>query len=149
MDSYDYEETLHLYGVAVEVSKRCEEFIRFVEDNRLSSFPAPVGVISVQVNSILEGDRFKGVMGALKDAVNQRTGVTLSREGLDKVYRLEKLIADADQVSGLSGGRKGRSLGSSVSLGQFDISGWTPVILVSIAGIVGIFAIFALSKSRK
>jgi hypothetical protein len=107
MDSYSYEDTVDLYQIAVSVKRKSEELIKFVDENRAVARSAGIEILAVQVGAILEGDRLQRVMDALEDAVYRRTAVTLTRDGVDKIHRIEKLTADADQVIiGFMNGKK-------------------------------------------
>lgn len=164
MDSYSHEDTVDLYQIASSVKRKAEDLIKFVDDNRAVARSAGIEILGVQVGSILEGDRFERVMDALEDAVFRRVGVTLTRDGVDKIHRLEKLTADADQVIiGFMNGKKiepqlGQATAPSypavfqVPAAQntgSDVSKWMPVIVIGIAGIVGIIAILALTQRTK
>jgi hypothetical protein len=163
MDSYDYEETVELYQIAIAVKKKAEDLVKVADDNRVSIRQAGIGIVAVQVSSILEGDRFQMIMDALEDAVYRRVPVTLSREGVDKIHRLEKLIAEADYVVVSLINRQG---GNNASLSQTapsyqaiphavaldnstDVSRWMPAIIVGVAGIVAIIAILALTQQPR
>ena len=163
MDSYDYEQTVELYQIAIAIKKKAEDLVKVADDNRTSIRQAGIGIVAVQVSSILEGDRFQMMMDALEDAVYRRVPVTLSREGVDKIHRLEKLIAEADFVVVSLINRQG---GSNPSLSQAapsyqaipyaiaqdnstDVSRWMPAIIVGVAGIVAIIAILALTQQNR
>lgn len=165
IDSYDYDETVSLYQIATSVKKKAEDLVLFVEQNRSVARQAGVEMLAVQLNSILEGEKFQRVVDSLEDGVYRRVPVSLTQDGVDKVHRMERLIADADSVIvHFMNGRKiepglGQTQPSAYPMAPYpmyapapssDMSGWMPVIIISIAGIVGVIAILALAQqSRK
>jgi hypothetical protein len=162
MDSYDYEQTVELYQIAIAIKKKAEDLVKVADENRTSIRQAGIGIVAVQVSSILEGDRFQMIMDALEDAVYRRVPVTLSREGVDKIHRLEKLIAEADYVvvNLISGKKNDAELGQTAPAYQAipyaiaqnnatDVSRWMPAIIVGVAGIVAIIAILALTQQPR
>lgn len=159
IDSYDYDETLALYQIATGVKKKGEDLISFVDQNRITARQAGVEMIAVQITSILEGDKFQRVVDSLEDAVYRRIPISLTRDGADKVHRLERLIAEADGtiVHFMGGRRTEPAMGQSIPQYQIpypvypdrassDVSTWIPVVIIGIAGIVGVIAIIALTR---
>jgi hypothetical protein len=152
LDSYKYEDAVDLFDIAKTIKKKAGELISYVDDNRGAARKAGIEVLTVQIGSILEGGRFQRVYDALEEAVQNQTSVTLTREGVDKLNRLERLMAEADGiVVGYVGGGKriGRALGSDYGPEPSDISKWIPVLIIGIAGIVGVIAILAMSQKSR
>lgn len=164
LDSYDYDETVNLYQIATSVKKKAEDLVLFVDQNRSVARQAGIEMLAVQLNSILEGDKFQRVVDSLEDAVYRRVPVSLTQDGVDKVHRMERLIADADNVIvNFMNGRKiepmmGQTQAPSypgmpypiyAHSGSGDISTWMPVLIIGIAGIVGVIAIIALTNHPK
>lgn len=161
LSSYDYDETVNLYQIASSVKKKAEDLILFVEQNRSVARQAGIEMLAVQLTSILEGDKFQRVVDSLEDSVYRRIPVSLTQEGVDKVHRMERLIADADHVIvNYMNGRKvepmmGQAQAPSYSGVPFpmyqagpsgDTSTWMPLLIIGIAGIVGVIAIIALTN---
>jgi hypothetical protein len=161
LSSYDYDETVNLYQIATSVKKKAEDLILFVEQNRSVARQAGIEMLAVQLTSILEGEKFQRVVDSLEDSVYRRIPVALTQAGVDKVHRMERLIADADHVIvNYMNGRKvepmmGQSSGPSYSQmpfpvyansGSSDAGTWIPVVIIGIAGIIGVIAIIALTN---
>lgn len=159
IDSYDYDETVTLYQIAISVKKKAEDLGAFVDQNRITARQAGVEMIAVQVTSILEGDKFQRVVDSLEDAVYRRVPISLTRDGADKVHRLERLLAEADGtiVQFMGGRRTDPAMGQGIPSQQIpyqvyserassDVSTWIPVVIIGIAGIVGVIAIIALTR---
>lgn len=150
MDSYDYEETVTLYEIAKDIKKKGEELVRFMDRNRASVRQAGIEWVTVEISSILEGDKFQRVFDALESSVSQKEPISLTRDGADKVHRLERLVAEAD-------GSIVQYMGTRTELGQAsyvkpssDMSTWLPIVIIGMAGIIGVVAIIALTQqSRK
>lgn len=157
-DAYDHDETVSLYQVASSVKNKAEDLIAFANQNRQIARQAGIELLTVQLTSILEGNKFQMVFDALEDAVYRRVPVTLTQDGLDKVHRMEKLISEADNVivQFMTGRKVEPVLGQAapqyqqipypVSPRQSDSSIWIPFVIVGVAGIVGIIAIIALTQ---
>lgn len=165
LDTYEYDETVNLYQIASSVKKKAEDLITFVDQNRAVARQAGIELLTVQLTSILEGDKFQRVVDALEDAVYRRVPIALTQEGIDKVHRMERLIADADSfIVNFMNGRKvvepamGHSATASFlsypayapapALASGEMGVWVPVVIIGIAGIVGVIAIIALSNNR-
>lgn len=161
LDSFSYDETVDLYQIATSVKKRAEDLVTFVDQNRQIARQAGMEILAVQLNSTLEGERFQRIIDALEDAVYRRVPVSLTRDGTDKVHRMERLIADADTaISNFMSGRKIDPVMGQVALplmGQHpviahapssDIGTWLPVVIIGVAGIVGVIAIIALNRNQ-
>lgn len=158
MDSYDYDETVALYQIASSVKKKGEDLGTFVDQNRQVARQAGIEMVTVQITSILEGDKFQRVMDSLEDAVYRRSPISLTRDGADKVHRLEKLIAEADGtiIQHMTGRSIAPAMGQNVTQYQpipmyserasSDVATWIPVVIIGIAGIVGVIAIIALTR---
>ena len=165
MDNYGHDEALDLYQIATSVKRKAEELVKFVDDNRGLARQAGIEVVAVQVNSILEGEKFQRVIDALEDAVYRGIPTNLTREGAEKVHRLEKLVADADTI--IISHMNGKKPAGDYSMGQqqptmflpapvyseaprrTDSSDWMPAIIFGIAGLVGLIAILAITQSRR
>jgi hypothetical protein len=167
LDTYEYDETVNLYQIATSVKKKAEDLIQFVDQNRAVARQAGIELLTVQLTSILEGDKFQRVVDALEDAVYRRVPIALTQDGIDKVHRMERLIADADSfiVNFMNGKKIEPMLGqaptpSGSTYPSFspypvyaphqssDLGTWMPVLIIGIAGIVGVIAIIALSNNR-
>lgn len=160
LSSYDYDETVNLYQIASSVKKKAEDLILFVEQNRSVARQAGIEMLAVQLTSILEGDKFQRVVDSLEDSVYRRIPVSLTQEGVDKVHRMERLIADADHVivNYMNGRKVEPMMGQSApSYAQMpfpmyanhpssDAGTWIPVVIIGIAGIIGVIAIIALTN---
>lgn len=162
LDSYEYDETVNLYQVATSVKKKAEDLVQFVDQNRPIARQAGIEMLAVQLNSILEGEKFQRVVDALEDSVYRRVPVALTQDGIDKVHRMERLIADADKVIvNYMNGRKIEPMMGQSSAPSFapypvygpqptsDLGTWMPVLIIGIAGIVGVIAIIALSNNNR
>lgn len=164
IDSYDYDETLELYQIATSVKKKAEDLGTFVDQNRQLARQAGVEMLAVQVTSILEGDKFQRVVDSLEDAIYRRIPISLTRDGADKVHRLERLISEADSsiVQFMGNGRRidstlGQSLPQQNSIpypmyadrASSDVSTWIPVVIIGVAGIIGVIAIVALTRQPR
>jgi hypothetical protein len=159
-DKYDYDEAVALYQIATFVKNKAEDLSKFVDENRQIARQAGIEMLVVQITSILEGEKFQRVVDALQDAVYRRVPITLTRDGADKVHRLEKLISEADSsvIQFMTGRKAEPNLGQGVPLyspasipiyadrGSNDVSTWIPVVVIGIAGIVGVIAIIALTN---
>lgn len=159
IDSYDYDETVNLYQIATSVKKKAEDLVQFVDQNRPVARQAGIEMLAVQLNSILEGDKFQRVIDALEDAVYRRVPVSLTQDGIDKVHRMERLIADADSVIvNFMNGRKIEPMMGQANVPVYpsypvygpapssDAGTWMPLLIIGIAGIVGVIAIIALTN---
>lgn len=159
IDSYDYDETVNLYQIATSVKKKAEDLVQFVDQNRPVARQAGIEMLAVQLNSILEGEKFQRVIDALEDAVYRRVPVSLTQEGIDKVHRMERLIADADSVIvNFMNGRKIEPMMGQGNVPTYpaypafapvhsnDTGTWMPLLIIGIAGIVGVIAIIALTN---
>jgi len=158
MDSYGQEEAMELHQIASSVKRKAEDLVKFVDDNRAVARQAGIEVIAVQINSILEGDRFQRVMDALEDAAYRAIPLGLTREGVDKVHRLEKLVADADGIIvGFMNGKRDYAIGQSQPLTlpyveprrSSEASDWMPAIIFGIAGLVGLVVILAITQKSR
>jgi hypothetical protein len=162
LDTYDYDETVNLYQIATSVKKKAEDLVQFVDQNRPVARQAGIEMLAVQLNSILEGEKFQRVIDSLEDAVYRRVPVSLTQDGVDKVHRMERLIADADSVIvNFMNGRKIEPMMGQSALPAFgpypvyghqqssDVGTWMPVLIIGIAGIVGVIAIIALSNNNR
>jgi hypothetical protein len=160
LSSYDYDETVNLYQIASSVKKKAEDLILFVEQNRSVARQAGIEMLAVQLTSILEGDKFQRVVDSLEDSVYRRIPVSLTQEGVDKVHRMERLIADADHVivNYMNGRKVEPMMGQTAppysampfpvynNSGSSDAGTWIPVVIIGIAGIIGVIAIIALTN---
>lgn len=159
MDSYDYDETVSLYQIASAVKKKAEDLGTFVDQNRQIARQAGIEMLAVQIGSILEGNKFQRVVDALEDSVYRRIPITLTRDGADKVHRMERLIAEADStiVQHMTGRRGEPAMGQIAAPQQIpyqtyserassDVSTWLPIVIIGIAGIVGVIAIIAMTR---
>lgn len=151
LDAYTFEETVGLYEVTLSVKKKAEDLI--LPKNRSVARQAGIEMLAVQIVAILEGDKFQRVVEALEDAVYRRVPISLTREGTDKVHRLERLVADAD--TGLKHFMSGRGvapmLGQPAAYGgqaSNDMSLWMPVAVIGVVGILVIAIIAITQKSR-
>jgi hypothetical protein len=152
MDSYDLEETLTLHEIVSSIRKRAQILERFLDNNRALARDAGIEMLVVQISSILEGDKFQRVADALDDAAAEKMPISLTREGSDKVHRLERLVAEADGiVVNFMGGRK-IELGQASPIGDRSsnhISIWIPVLIIGVAGIVGVLALMAFTNKSQ
>lgn len=159
LDTYEYDETVNLYQIATSVKKKAEDLIQFVDQNRAVARQAGVELLTVQLTSILEGEKFQRVVDALEDAVYRRVPIALTQEGIDKVHRMERLIADADSfIVQFMNGRKIEPTMGQTNLPSYpayqlhspaptnDAGTWMPLIIIGVAGIVGVIAIIALTN---
>jgi hypothetical protein len=166
MDTYGHDDALDLYQIATSVKRKAEELVKFVDDNRGLARQAGIEVIAVQVNSILEGEKFQRVVDALEDAVYRGIQTNLTREGAEKVHRLEKLVSDADSI--IISYMNGKKPAGEYTMGQqapapmylpapmyqeaprrTDSSDWMPAIIFGIAGLVGLIAILAITQQSR
>lgn len=153
MDSYEYEDTVELHTIALSVKRKGEEIISLIDEDRDAARRVGIEVLGVQIRSILEGEKLTRVIDALEDAIYRKVPCSLTREGVDKVHRLERLVSDADSivVQRMSGrrGDLGKSLKAVYSeRSSIDNSIWIPLVIVGIAGIVGVIAILAFAQPR-
>ncbi len=148
MDSYEYEETVELHQIAISVKRRGEEIVSLIDEDRDAARKAGIEVLGLQIRAILEGEKFSRVMDALEDATFRRVAVQLTREGIDKVHRLERLVSDADTIviQRMSGRKKelGRSIGDLPQRTQLDSGFWVPLVIVGIAGVLGVLGVVAI-----
>lgn len=149
MDSYDLEETITLHEIVSSIRKRAKVLERFLDNNRALARDAGIEMLVVQISSILDGDKFQRVADALDDAVSAKIPISLTREGSDKVHRLERLVAEADGVVvSFMGGRR-IDLGQAIPASERTsnhISTWIPVLIIGVAGIVGVLALIAFTN---
>jgi len=72
-----------------------QAMVDFLQYDRELAREAGVESLCVEISGILEGDKFDRVVDTVEEAVQKNTAVTLSREGLARVRRIESLLAEA------------------------------------------------------
>lgn len=154
MDAYQYEDTVELYTIAVSVKRKGEDIISLIDEDREAARKLDIEVLGVQIRSILEGEKLTRVIDALEDSVYRKVPCSLTREGVDKVHRLERLVSDADviMIKRMSGHRGETAValnGAIPARSPVDSGFWIPLVIVGVSGIIGVIALIALTQSKQ
>lgn len=116
--------------------------------------------LCVEIIAILEGDKFDRVASAVEESAQKNKPLTLTRDGLSRIRRLEVLVAEADRNIGRfvpvrqSRGSNLGSLGQASSPGQMDgfFMGAMVVLgalAVTILGAVAVTYIISTTKADR
>ena len=160
VERFDLGSTMELYKVAKSVYDRSIELVDFVDADRNLARQAGVETIAIEVSSMLEGGRFGAVLDTLRDSASKNQPVDITQMGIDKVRRMEKLLAEASSsIANFLGSGYVRNEGPLPNLGQGPVQNaqsgsqndpvlWAPFLLFGVVAVVGIAAALILTKGR-
>ncbi len=162
LDRFDHVATAELFKISKAVKDSASELIEFVDTNRQMARMAGIETIAIEVSTLLEGDRLAGVLDALRDAGSKGREAELTQEGLSRLRRAEKLIAEANsniktylgnpsqksQIPEMSGAYNHFVAQSRFSSSN-DSSVWMPFVLIGAISIVGIVATIAFMSMKQ
>lgn len=93
--SLDGRKTQSLLNLCATLKGNVKQLVDFMDSNRDAARQAGIESIAIEMNTILEGGRFDRIHGALQEAALEGVPAEITIEGLDKVHRLERLVAEA------------------------------------------------------
>lgn len=96
-EPFDPLRTKDLYLAAHAALTGSESLLDFIDTSRDLARQAGIESIGIEILAIMQGSRFSRVIDALSDSVQKNGPVSLSREGLGTLRRVEALIAEAGQ----------------------------------------------------
>jgi hypothetical protein len=111
VDSFDAQKAKTLGAILERAVERSKVLTDLLRDDRELAALAGIEGIAIEIQALLESDRFGRVRDALGEAVRLAEGATVTHEGLAKLHRLEALVSEGTQTLGRSS-VQGPSLGS-------------------------------------
>lgn len=94
-ETFSPERTNELLEVAQGAIATAQILLDFVHDNRDVAHQAGIETIAIEMASIIQGERWNGLVDALEEAVQSGRPLELTRDGLSILRRMEALIAES------------------------------------------------------
>jgi hypothetical protein len=95
LERFDQERCVELLAVMQRVLDGSNELLEFVDSHRDAARRAGVDTIAIEISVLLESDRLERLLDALEDAALRRREVHVTLDGLSRLRRLERLLAEA------------------------------------------------------
>lgn len=96
VENLDVYQTRETYKLVKSVVDRAKELVEFVDSNRAEAKQAGIESIAIELSGMLEGGRLGQVLDALQLAAARNRGECITEEGLARLRRAEKLLAEAN-----------------------------------------------------
>jgi hypothetical protein len=154
VEVFDRDKVKELQAVVQHVFQGSSVLVDFLQADRELARKAGIESLCIEITAILEGGKFDRVMDTLEEAVQKNTPVTLTKDGLSRIRRLESLLAEADRNIGrFVPGRmlSGKKTGSG-ELGQQLLISIDPLLMGSmiVLGVIGVtLIVYAVVTDRK
>jgi hypothetical protein len=97
VETFDQPRVKELGGIVQHILLASQAMVDLLQYDRELAREVGVESFCVEISGILEGDKFDRVVATVEEAVQKNTAVTISREGLARVRRLESLLAEAQR----------------------------------------------------
>ena len=153
VEVFDRDKTKELHGVVRQVFHGSTVLVDFLQADRELARKSGIESLCIEITAILEGGKFDRMVDTLEEAVQKNISVTLTKEGLSRVRRLESLLAEADRNIGrFVPSRMLSGKASSGQLGQQSLISMDPLLMGSmvVLGVIGVtLIVYAVVADRK
>lgn len=100
VDAFDVEKARTFHSILENAVEKGKVLAGLVHEDRELAAAAGLEGIGVEIQALLDTERFTRTRDALREAVRLGEGATITHEGLGRLHRLEALVAEGSQVLG-------------------------------------------------
>jgi hypothetical protein len=136
-----------------EELRKSEQLFELVDHRRADAKAAGIESIAIEICALVEGGRLDAVADTLAESIGKDVPAHVSTTGMDRVRRVEKLLAEANMGLARMQPALGRpaALPSALGItGTVDAAGylWVPLAFFGLV-VVGMIAVALLSPSER
>jgi hypothetical protein len=151
-EAIDVERSRRLLDLIQEELTKAERLLEFVDTHRAEARKAGIESVAIEVCALVEGGKLDAIADTLVESIEKGIDAQVSAAGMDRVRRVERLLAEADL--GVARLELPPGIDQTASLGQYDGNmqdtakyGWFPIAFIGLA-VVGILIVSIASPSK-